>query len=148
MKEFKYKINGAPYRVVVKNSDNGIVELEVNGTPFVVEVEEKSKKPLVGIKRPSREAAPAPTPKGATTPLVTKPSSAKGANAVQSPLPGVILELKCKEGDAVKKGDTLMILEAMKMENNILANASGTISKVLVNKGDSVLEGADLVIID
>ncbi len=148
MKEFKYKINGSPYRVVVKNSENGMVELEVNGTPFVVEVEQKAKKQLAGIKRPSRDAAPAPTPKGTSTPLVTRPSAPKGQNTIQSPLPGIILEMKCKEGDVVKKGQTLMILEAMKMENNILANTNGKISQILVNKGDSVLEGADLVVIE
>lgn len=148
MKEFKYKINGSPYKVVVKNSENGLVELEVNGTPFVVEIEQKAKKPLAGIKRPSRDAAPAPTPKSTTTPLVTRPSAPKGQNTIQSPLPGIILEMKCKEGDVVKKGQTLMILEAMKMENNILANTNGKVSQILVNKGDSVLEGADLVVIE
>lgn len=148
MKEFKYKINGSPYRVVVQKSDDGTVELEVNGTPYVVELEEKAKKPLAGIKRPSKEAAPAPTPASTSTPLVTKPAAPAGRNAIQSPLPGIILDLKCKEGDMVKKGQTLMILEAMKMENNILASANGKITQVLVSKGDSVLEGADLVIIE
>lgn len=148
MKEFNYKINGSPYRVVVSKADGETIELEVNGTPFTVELEQKVKKPLAGIKRPSKEAAPAPTPKSTTTPLVTRPSVPRGQNIVQSPLPGIILDLKCKVGDSVKKGQTLMILEAMKMENNILANTNGTISQVLVNKGDSVLEGADLVVIE
>ena len=148
MKEFSYKINGSPYRVVVNRSEGETIELEVNGTPYTVELEQKTKKPLTGIKRPSKDAAPAPTPKSATTPLVTRPSAPKGQNTVQSPLPGIILELKCNVGDPVKKGQTLMILEAMKMENNILANTNGTISQILVNKGDSVLEGADLVVIE
>lgn len=147
MKEFKYKINGTPYRVVVKNSEESVIELEVNGTTYSVELQQQ-KKQLTGIKRPSREAAPAPTPKGASTPLVTRPSSPAGKNTITSPLPGVILEIKCKEGDTVKKGQTLMILEAMKMENNILANASGKVSEILVSKGDSVLEGANLVVIE
>lgn len=96
MKEFNYKINGAPYRVVVNSSDGNILELEVNGTPFTVELEQKSHKPLVGVKRPNPEAAPAPTPKSTITPLVTRPESEKGKNTVQSPLPGVILDIRCK----------------------------------------------------
>lgn len=60
----------------------------------------------------------------------------------------MILDLRCKVGDSVKKGQTLMILEAMKMENNILANKNGKITEILVQKGDSVLEGADLVVIE
>ncbi|MBK5194848.1 MAG: biotin/lipoyl-binding protein [Proteiniphilum sp.] len=146
MKEFNYKINGTPYRVVVTKSDSDFVELEVNGTPFTVELSQKKKKTLSGIKRPSTTSSP--TPQSTSTPLVTRPSGSSGKSSLQSPLPGVILELRCKVGDTVKRGQTLMILEAMKMENNILANKNGTISEVLVQKGDSVLEGADLVVIE
>jgi len=146
MKEFNYKINGTPYRVVVNKSDSEIVELEVNGTPFTVELAQKKKKSLAGVKRPSTVSSP--TPQSSSTPLVTKPSVATGKSSVQSPLPGVILDLRCKVGDSVKKGQTLMILEAMKMENNILANVNGKVTEILVQKGDSVLEGADLVVIE
>ena len=66
---------------------------------------------------------------------------------VSSPLPGVVLNVNVKEGDAVKKGQTILILEAMKMENSIEAPADGTVSKILVQKGDSVLEGAQLAVI-
>lgn len=145
MKEFNYKINGAPYRVVVNNSDASRVELEVNGTPYIVELEQKSNKPLSKIKK---QAITTPTPQTTTTPLVTRPRDSSGKNSIQSPLPGVILDIRCQVGDAVKKGQTLMILEAMKMENNILANGNGKISEILVQKGDSVLEGADLVILE
>lgn len=146
MKEFNYKINGTPYRVVVNKSDSDIVELEVNGTPYTVELAQKKKKALAGVQRPS--AVNTPTPQSSSTPLVTRPSVAAGKSSVQSPLPGVILDLRCKVGDSVKKGQTLMILEAMKMENNILANTNGKITEILVQKGDSVLEGADLVVIE
>jgi len=146
MKEFNYKINGTPYRVVVTKSDSDFVELEVNGTPFTVELSQKKKKTLSGIKRPS--SASSPTPQSASTPLVTRPSGSTGKSSLQSPLPGVILDLRCNVGDTVKKGQTLMILEAMKMENNILANKNGKVTEVLVQKGDSVLEGADLVVIE
>ena len=148
MKEFNYKINGAPYRVIVNKAEGNTIELEVNGTPFTVELEQKTN-PLTGIKRPNPEAAPAPTPKTASTPLVTRPAEEQTkSTAIQSPLPGVILDIRCKEGDIVKRGQTLMVLEAMKMENNILANANGKITRILVQKGDSVLEGAELVVIE
>ncbi len=148
MKEFNYKINGTPYRVIVNKAEGNTIELEVNGTPFTVELEQKTN-PLTGIKRPNPEAAPAPTPKTASTPLVTRPAEEQTkSTAIQSPLPGVILDIRCKEGDIVKKGQTLMVLEAMKMENNILANANGKITRILVQKGDSVLEGAELVVIE
>lgn len=148
MKEFNYKINGAPYKVVILNSDDSTIELEVNGIPYTVELEQRTKKPLTGVRRPNREAAPDPTPKSTVTPLVTKPTTSPSKNVIQSPLPGIILDIKCKEGETVKKGQTLMILEAMKMENNILANTNGKVTQIFVNKGDSVLEGADLVVIE
>lgn len=143
MKEFKYKINGSPYRVVVNKSDEEIVELEVNGTPFTVELAPKTKKPKTVVQRHT----PEPTQLAPAT-LVTRPSSPSGKNTIQSPLPGVILDIRCKVGDTVKKGQTLMILEAMKMENNILSDGNGKITEILVQKGDSVLEGAELVVIE
>ncbi|MDR0421651.1 MAG: biotin/lipoyl-binding protein [Proteiniphilum sp.] len=140
MKEFNYKINGAPYRVVVTKSDNELVELEVNGTPYTVEMTPKVKKPKAVVQRQAAPAGP--------TPLVTRPSGSSGKNTIHSPLPGVILDIRCKVGDTVKKGQTLMILEAMKMENNILANGNGKVAEILVQKGDSVLEGANLAVIE
>ena len=74
------------------------------------------------------------------------PSS--GKSGVKSPLPGVILDIKVNVGDAVKKGQTIIILEAMKMENNINADKDGKITAINVSKGESVLEGTDLVIIE
>ena len=149
MKVFKYKINGSPYRVVVQNSDEESVELEVNGTPYVVELEQKKKKTVSRIQRQvvptsshtqTREAAPRPT--------ATRTAVAAGSIVVNSPLPGVIMDIKVKVGDAVKKGDTILVLEAMKMENNIQATADGTIAKISTEKGASVLEGAELVVIE
>ena len=67
---------------------------------------------------------------------------------MKSPLPGVILEIKVNVGDTVKKGQTIIILEAMKMENNINSDREGKVTAINVHKGDSVLEGTDLVIIE
>ena len=150
MKEFNYKINGSLYKVVINNTGNEMVELEVNGTPYHVELEQKTKKTLSGIKRPTPAVAASATTtaKASSAPVVNRPAPSAGKNTIQSPLPGIILDIRCKEGDTVKKGQTLMILEAMKMENNILASADGKVSQVLVHKGDSVLEGANLIVIE
>ena len=146
MKEFKYTINGSPYRVVVVNSDEESVGLEVNGTPYVVEIEQKKKK---SISRIQRQVTPSSQQREvATKPSVTRPVAAAGSMPINSPLPGVILELHVKVGDTVKKGDTLLVLEAMKMENNIQAPSDGKIARVSIQKGDSVLEGDELVVIE
>lgn len=108
MKEFNYKINGAPYRVIINSSDSSVVELEVNGTPYKVELEKKESKPLSKIKK---QAITTPTPQTASTPLVTRPKEATGKNTIQSPLPGIILDIRCQVGDVVKKGQTIMILK-------------------------------------
>lgn len=144
MKVFKYKINGSPYRVVVQKSDDESVELEVNGTPYMVELEPKKKKTISSIQRqvPSSDQKDA-----ATKPIVTRTAVAAGCTVINAPLPGVVLDVKVKLGDTVKKGDTILVLEAMKMENNIQSTIDGTVSKVSVEKGASVLEGMELVVI-
>ena len=137
MKSFKYTINGNVYKVHINSVEEDIAEVEVNGTPYSVKME----KPMVALKRPAQ--APT-TPSG--DPVVSRPAGG-AAGAVRSPLPGVILSVDCKVGDTVKRGQKLLVLEAMKMENTIPADRDGKIVEVKVNKGDSVLEGADLVII-
>ena len=145
MKEYKLKINGNDYAVTVNEVDGSMAEVEVNGTPFKVEFEKPIKKAAAPVSKPM---APKATPAGAPEVKVSKPAAAAGAgNAVTSPLPGVILEVSVKVGDAVKRGDKVMVLEAMKMENVIEATADGTVTAIKVDKGDSVLEGAPLVII-
>ncbi len=147
MKEFKYKINGNPYSVKVLNIDNNIIEMEVNGTACVVELEKKSNE-LSGISRLHTPKAPAPTPSSIETKPVTRTASSTGKNIIKSPLPGIILEIRCNIGDTVKKGQTLMILEAMKMENNILASEDGKVTEISVRQGESILEGTQLIVIE
>ncbi len=145
MKEYKLKINGNDYAVTVNDLEDNIAEVEVNGIPFKVEFEKPIKKAAPVVSRP---AAPKATPAGVPEVKVTKPAAAStGGTTITSPLPGVILDICCKEGDAVKKGQKVLLLEAMKMENVIEATCDGTISSIKVNKGDSVLEGAPLIII-
>jgi biotin carboxyl carrier protein len=142
-KEYKYKINGNPYNVVLKDLEGNIAHVEVNGTPYKVELDKPVAPPTPKFVRPA--AAPR-TQSGA--PVVATASKSASKSAVTSPLPGVILDVKVKEGETVKKGQTVIILEAMKMENNINANKDGKVTSICVSKGDSILEGADLVIIE
>ncbi|WP_455584694.1 biotin/lipoyl-containing protein [Bacteroides sp.] len=147
MKQYKYKINGNLYNVTVNDPEENIVKVEVNGTPYKVELD-KPVKPAATLKPVTRPAAAPKTDSGA--PVVQRPASGSTGkkDGVKSPLPGVILDIKVKEGDTVKKGQTIIILEAMKMENNINAHKDGKIAEIKVNKGDSVLEGTDLIIIE
>ena len=146
MKEYKYKINGNLYNVVIGDIEDNIAHVEVNGTHYTVEMEKKPKAE-VAPKPVARPAAPAPAPAPASTPAPTAKPAA-GKSGVKYPLPGVILDIKCNVGDEVKKGQTLIILEAMKMENSINADKDGKITAINVSKGESVLEGTDLVIIE
>ena len=144
MKEYKYKINGNLYNVVIGDIEENIAHVEVNGTHYTVEMEKKPKaapapKPVV---RPVAKPAAAPV----ATPVAKPVASAK--SGVKSPLPGVILDIKVNVGDEVKKGQTVIILEAMKMENSINADKDGKVTAINVSKGESVLEGTDLVIIE
>ena len=148
MKEYKYKINGNLYNVVIGDIEENIAHVEVNGTHYTVEMEKKPKsapapKPVVRpVAKPAAVAAPA-----AAAPAA-KPAAGGAKSGVKSPLPGVILDIKVNVGDEVKKGQTIIILEAMKMENSINADKDGKIAAINVSKGESVLEGTDLVIIE
>lgn len=142
MKIYKYKINGNDYKVAVGDIENNIAQIEVNGVPYKVELEEK-KAPTVKSVRPV--AAPR-TESGQK--IISKPVVPISASTIKSPLPGVIVDIKVKVGDTLKSDDVVVILEAMKMENDIHAGKSGVVKAINVNKGDSVLEGTDLVVIE
>lgn len=145
MKEYKYKINGNDYVVAVGDIEDNKVSVEVNGAPYTVEMEKAPK--VAAPKKVVRpvQSAPAPEPVA----KVNKPAAAStGKTGIKAPLPGVILQVKCAVGDQVTKGQVLMILEAMKMENNILADKDGKVVAINVNKGDSILEGTDLLVIE
>lgn len=146
MKEYKIKINGNDYNVVIDEVEETSAKVEVNGTPYSVEFERSEAKPrkIVTVVNKAKAAPAAPV---APAQKVSAPAAAAGETMVNSPLPGVVLSINKNVGDTVNKGDTVMILEAMKMENNIEATASGKIVKFLAQKGDSVLEGAPLFVI-
>lgn len=151
MKEYKIKVNGNDYAVSVKETDDKIAKVSVNGTEYNVELENSistaaSKTPKIVQTRAVNSTESMPQVK-ASTPTSRPAATAAAGNAVKSPLPGVILDIFVKEGDVITAGQKLMVLEAMKMENNIEADNAGTVSKVAVSKGASVLEGDILITI-
>ncbi|MDE5683962.1 MAG: acetyl-CoA carboxylase biotin carboxyl carrier protein subunit [Muribaculaceae bacterium] len=144
MKEYKYKINGNVYKVAVGDIDDNIAQVEVNGVPYKVELERKAA-PVKVAAAPKAAAAPR-TSTGEK--VIAKPSAGGKGSAVVAPLPGVVLSIPVKVGDTVKAADTVLLLEAMKMENAIHAGRDGRIASIAVNPGDSVLEGATLITIE
>ena len=122
--------------------------ITVNGTSYEVEVEElgASYAPAPAPAAPAaRPAAPAPKAAPAAPAPAPAPAPAAGASVVSAPMPGNILDIKVKAGDSVKKGDVLLILEAMKMENEIQAAADGVVDAILTSKGAVVESGAPLI---
>ena len=145
MAKYEYTVEGTDYEVEILEIEDNIARVTVNGAKFDVELKQILKptaRPIKQVVAPEKSAAPAPAPK-------PKPAPApEGAGAaVCSPLPGTITSINVKVGDAVKAGDTVVVLEAMKMQNNIEAENDGQVTSVLVNVGDSVMEGAALVTI-
>ena len=145
MKEYKYIINGNPYTVAVGDIDGNIASVEVNGVAYRVEMEETKAPVVKSVNAAPRPAAPRPE----AAPKVVKPAAAAGPGTqVKAPLPGVVLSIPVKVGQAVKAADTVVLLEAMKMENAIHAGVDGSVKEILVAAGDSVLEGNVLVVIE
>ncbi|MCQ2286622.1 MAG: biotin/lipoyl-binding protein [Bacteroidales bacterium] len=145
MKNYKFTINGNKYSVDVADIEDNKTSVEVNGTAYEVELdmEVPAARPKPVVKPVAKAAAPqvaaAPTAKPAAAPT--------SGTAVKSPLPGRVLDVFVKVGDAVKQGQHLVLLEAMKMENNIDSDIEGTVTEVRARRDDSVMEGDVLVII-
>ena len=151
MKQYKYKVNEAEYDVTIKSIVGNKAQVEVNGIPFEVDMQGSSlveeNLPTVAATDAAAPAA-APAAPAAEAAPVAPAAAGPGAGApVKAPLPGVVTAIPVKVGQAVKKGDTVLVLEAMKMENNITAEADGTVTGVCVAPGDSVMEGTVLLTI-
>lgn len=143
MKTYKFKINGNEYNVEINSVEGSNASVTVNGTAYQVELENAPADPVQAAPAPV-SAAPAPVQ---AAPAAPKPAASGAGKAVTSPLPGVIIAVKVNVGDAVKAGQEVAVLEAMKMENSIEATHDGTVTAIHVAKGDSVLEGAAVVTI-
>lgn len=139
MKNFKFTIKGHDYEVEIKNFEKNLAEVEVNGTLYEVEVQREergTKTPVLVRPEPSVPRSERKFKKVISTHV-----------EVKAPLPGNIMQVFVKNGDEVKKGDKLLVYEAMKMENTITAEKDGTIEKIVVNPGDSVLQDDLLLVI-
>ena len=142
MKKFNFTINGNKYSVDLKELEDEQAVIHVNGTEYVVEIHQERKKP-------------AKTPKLVRESVVRQPGEGRierktsaGGFPVEAPLPGSIFKLEVKVGDTVAKGDSLLILEAMKMENEVLADQAGVIKEIKVKEGDAVLQNDLLLVIE
>ena len=141
MKEYKYKINGNEYAVAINEVCDTTAKVTVNGAEYTVEWEKPvEEKPVVKVQPVAAKPAAAPAP--AAKPAAAAPA---GGYGIKTPLPGVIIDVKVNVGDTVAKGQTVVVLEAMKMENNINADREGTVVSINVEKGQSIAEGTDII---
>ena len=144
MKEYKYTINGNKYDVAINEVNDTTAKVTVNGEEYTVEWEKPvEEKPVVKVQpvaaKPTAAKAPAAQPAAA---------AAVSGHAIKTPLPGVIIDVKVNVGDTVAKGQTVVVLEAMKMENNINADRDGKVTAIQVAKGDTVADGAVLIVLE
>ena len=146
MANYKFKINGNDYSVDINSIEGNVANVNVNGTDYKVEMADVPASAAPVIATPTE--IPASKTQSQQQPddkPIQKPAGA--GRQITSPLPGVIIEVSVKEGQTVKAGQKVAIIEAMKMENEISASNDGTVTAVHVAKGDSVLEGAPIVTI-
>lgn len=141
MSTFKYTIGGKEYNVEIGEVNDNIANVVVNGETFSVELEKQAepekKKPVLG--QPKNED---------TDNEVTPAANVNTNNALKAPLPGVVTEIKVEVGQEVSAGDTLVVLEAMKMANNLEAEKSGKVTAICVKVGESVMEDTPLVVVE
>ena len=141
MKEYKYTIDGKEYVVAIGDIVENIAAVTVNGEEFQVEMEpeaEPEKKKVV-LGQPASES-------NENEPVAA--ANVNTQNAVKAPLPGVITDIKVSVGQEVKKGDVVIVLEAMKMANNLEAERDGKVTAICVKTGENVMEDAPLVVIE
>ena len=149
MKKYQYKVQGVDYDVEIEEVEGNIAKVNVNGIPFEVELKQPinptSSLNKVKVEAPKPVAkAPAAAPAAAPAPT---PAPAGAGTPIKSPLPGTITDVKVNVGDKVNAGDVVLVLEAMKMQNNIESETTGTVTSIAVKPGDSVMEGSVLLTI-
>lgn len=139
MNKFKITIDGKNYEVTVNETDQNTANVEVNGTSYNVSYE---KDKVVAPRVAHTVAAPAAAPTKVSAP---RPAATGSATSIKSPLPGTITTINAKVGAQVKRGDVLIVMEAMKMENNIMANKDGQIKAIHVTAGQTVAQDDPLI---
>ena len=151
MNKYQYIVQGVDYYVEIEEVEGNVAKVNVNGIRFDVELKQPinptSSLKKVRVEAPKPVARPAiPTAAPAAAPAA--PAAPAGAGSpIKAPLPGTIIELKVNVGDTVKKGDCVLVLEAMKMQNNIESEYEGTVTSITVKQGETVMEGAVLLTI-
>lgn len=152
MNKFQYKVQGVDYDVEIEELEGNVAKVQVNGIKFEVELKQPINPAHAIRKKPevhqqATEASQQAPASQAPAAAAAQPAASATGSQVKAPLPGTITSVNVKVGDVVKDGDTVVVLEAMKMQNNIETEFSGTVTSILVNQGDSVLEGAVLLTI-
>ena len=148
MNKYQYKVQGVDYDVEIEEVEGNVAKVNVNGIRFDVELKQPIN-PTSSLKK-VRVEAPKPVARPAipTAAPAAAPATPAGAGSpIKAPLPGTIIELKVNVGDTVKQGDCVLILEAMKMQNNIESEYEGTVTSITVKQGETVMEGAVLLTI-
>ena len=151
MNKYQYKVQGVDYDVEIEEVEGNVAKVNVNGIRFDVELKQPinptSSLKKVRVEAPKPVARPAiPTAAPAAAPAATAAPAGAGS-PIKAPLPGTIIELKVKVGDTVKQGDCVLVLEAMKMQNNIESEYEGTVTSITVKQGETVMEGTVLLTI-
>ena len=141
MQKFKFNINGKGYEAIVEETERNTARVELNGKSYTVQIEKEEAivSPKIAAVKPSSSSAD----------FVDAPQQVISGNAgsIKAPLPGNVSKIKVKEGQAVKAGDVLITLEAMKMENEIFAPCDGTVKEVRVAQGAAVQPGDVILVI-
>lgn len=153
MKTYKYKVQGVDYEVEITEVEGKIAKVNVNGIPFEIEMQKPinaAKHPVLAATKRTPSVAPVEAPVAVAkpaAPAAAQPAAAVSGNALKAPLPGTITAVNVKVGDTVSAGQVVIVLEAMKMQNNIEAEQAGTVTAIHVNAGDTVMEGSVLLTI-
>ena len=152
MNKYQYKVQGVDYDVEIEEVEGNVAKVNVNGIRFDVELKQPinptSSLKKVRVEAPKPVARPAiPTAAPAAAPAAAPTAPAGAGSPIKAPLPGTIIELKVNVGDTIKQGDCVLVLEAMKMQNNIESEYEGTVTSITVKQGETVMEGAVLLTI-
>ncbi len=156
MNEYVYEIGGKKYEVKINDVSGSVASVKVNGEEYRVDIKTEGLPPIAALQPPQGGGAPAapaapmvpvsaPSAGPAPAPTAAPKSAPAAAGAVTAPMPGTVLKILVNQGDAVNPGDVLLIIEAMKMENEIKASGAGTVEKILVSVGDNVSVGRALI---
>ena len=152
MNKYQYKVKGIDYEVEIAEVEGNIAKVNVNGIPFEVEMQQPinaAKHPTINVQKPVVAPAPVSKPASAPAPAAAPaaPVPSGSGSPIKAPLPGTVTEIKVQIGQQVSVGDTVLVLEAMKMQNNIEAETAGKVTSILVKPGETVMEGAVLLTI-